>query len=165
MVVIRDIRHAALGLGLGLSFALGGCCAACAEDDLPLTRNLTTKYNTVDFARFVAREGCWERIWDLLSTKAQERLDAQDVGRERVERYFRFVEVGDLVATAPAEYKDLAVRDLIARSEVRSFYDDGPERTYVFLRYERLQASIPVVQEEKRWKLDIYGMEVKFLPP
>jgi hypothetical protein len=169
IAVMSSPLRAFLGrLVLGLVPVLVAGCA-CSEEDLPLTRNLATVHNTVDFARYVARERCWEHVYDLLSKATREKLAKGDVVREKVERYFRFVEVGDLIPKPPPGYGDMNLSDLIASSEILSFVED-PEAaeaapvTYVILQHGRLQASVPLVREDGQWRLDVYGLSVQFLP-
>jgi hypothetical protein len=164
------LRGAGLGLvALACALLTGGCCAtgACGEDALPRTQRLETVYDAVDFVRYAVRSGCWDALYDALSTSTRERGGPDGEPLSRFDFGFAFPRAtyGDVNLKAPPELEAVKLGEIVHASQIINVVEDYPQpgMAYVFLKYEPIperRLSFPLIDEgtgsAHRWTLGLY---------
>lgn len=120
----------------GLSLAVSGCCAPTYPLDTMRAKNLRTPWNTVDYFRYAVRLGDWDAVWEVLSPRSQEYFE-EKIGRFAFSTFAGGFNYRRLDKDAPPEVADLALAELIHRSEVTQIRADD-------------------VEPEKIWRVQLY---------
>lgn len=147
-----------------------GCCSSfggCREDELPRTRRLETVFDTLDFVRYAARAGCWDALYDALSTRTREHGGPDNEPLDRFDFRFAFPRAtyGDIDPNAPETLRDVKLREIVHASQILNVVEDYPRpgMAYVFLRYDPVperRLAFPLIDEgtadQHRWTLGLY---------